>query len=68
MYGNQVEASTAGGTGSIRPQTLTERLSHEKANLETRLKEINSVLKHLESNPDVQYILDAVARLGHMNY
>jgi hypothetical protein len=53
---------------AIRPQSLTERLRDEQKRLQERYDEVTAVLDSLESNPETQSILDAVARLGHLNY
>ena len=56
------------GLSQIRPQSLTERLKDEQQRLQERYNEVTAVLDSLNENPETQSILDAVARLGHLNY
>ena len=49
---------------SGHPATLTERLQHEKTNIEARLKKINGVLSMLEKNPEIGQTLDMISELG----
>lgn len=61
-------AKAAMGTIDACPPSLTDRLRDEKQRLEKRLSEVNDVLAQLERTPETAGILDAVARLGHLNY
>lgn len=65
---SRVLAGSTAGLGQIRPQSLTERLEDEQKRLQERCDEITLVLDSLHKNPETQSILDAVARLGHLNY
>ena len=62
------QTEVTGGIGMAQQQTLTERLEGQKASLEARLREIDAVLYQLESNPEMQNILDSLARIGHTIY
>ena len=68
MIENQV--ATAGGTGLLgsSPQSLTERLVEEKSRLELRLSDIDAIISRLKENPEMQNVLDSLARLGHSIY
>ena len=68
MYENQVAECATRGLIDARPRSLTERITDEKAKLEARLEEINTVLESLEANPETQAVMDAIARLGHFGY
>lgn len=50
--------------GAMARSTITERLKNEKERLEQRLEQVNSVIKELEKVPEVQKVLDAIARIG----
>lgn len=67
IYGQ--EAVSTAGLGQIQqPQSLTERLKDEQQRLQQRYDEVTAVLDNLNEHPETQAILDAVARLGHLNY
>jgi len=69
MYGSQTEVTpVSAGLGQIRTPSLTERLQDEQKRLQERLDEVTAVISSLNDAPETQSILDAVARLGHLNY
>ena len=43
--------------------TMTERLKRERANLASRLAEVDAALAVVESNPQVQQVIDALTKL-----
>ena len=43
-------------------RSITERLTHEKAILEERLSEVNAAIAALEKNPELQDLLDTIAK------
>lgn len=51
-----------GATLNTTP-TMTQKLYEEKARLSSRLDEINMALSAIESNPQVQQVIDALAKL-----
>jgi hypothetical protein len=50
----------------IRP-SLTESLKQELAKVETRAQELREMIGKLESNPQVQEVLDGLAKMGRVN-
>lgn len=71
MARNQVEmAERPRGLvgGQIGPASLTERLEHERDQLQSRLDQIDDILSGLKGNPETQKLLDAITKLGHFNY
>ena len=44
--------------------SVSENLQREKENLESRLKEINEVLKVLEQYPDMTRVIDIVSKFN----
>lgn len=64
-YPEGQELSTLGAIALQRPN-LTEKLHAEKAKLEARLAEVNTVIKSLEENPKTQQLIDAIVKLGHL--
>ena len=56
------EQSMRGAIMNVTP-TMTERLRHEQENLKQRLAEVESALSAIESNPQVQTVIDALAKL-----
>ena len=61
MY-NDIPLAAAPATLETRRYTLTERLTQEKENLQSRLDEINAVLEALKQNPQVQSVLDLLQK------
>lgn len=49
--------------GSIRPQSIDERLQEEKKRLETRLTAINHALEVLAKHPEVAEVVKVISRL-----
>lgn len=62
MYGNNYPEPAETKCVEARRYTLTERLTQEKTNLESRLEEINAVLNVLGQNPQVQSVLDLLQK------
>jgi len=58
------QRSLSPNTVGLQRSTITERLKEEKENLEERLTLVNKTIQVLESNPNVQVVLDAVAKLN----
>jgi CRP-like cAMP-binding protein len=58
---------TASGVPSSRltVPTLSERLQHRREDLEHQLKQTQEAIEALESSPEVQRAVDAIAKLGH---
>ena len=48
----------------IQPQTLSERLSNKKASLEAQLKGVDETIALLDKNPEIQLVLDHLAKLN----
>jgi hypothetical protein len=46
---------------------ITAQLRQQKSHLETRLKEIDELIDHLEKNPNVQIALDLLSKLGSVH-
>lgn len=63
---SMAQAKNAMFAGAPRPFTFTERLRAEKDRLETRLREVNETIAALESNPEVQRIVDCIQKLGYI--
>lgn len=51
------------GDPKIYRPTLTERLQRDRQELQARLDEINAALTALESNPQLQQVLDIVQKV-----
>ena len=62
QYNYPVAAQATNGLLEVPRYTLTQRLTQEKANLQTRLDEINAVLDALAANPQVQSVLDLLQK------
>jgi uncharacterized membrane protein YfbV (UPF0208 family) len=45
--------------------TMTERLKNERADVKRRLDELDAALAMLESNPQVQAVLDVLQKVTH---
>lgn len=43
--------------------TMTDRLKRERATLQNRLAEVEAALSTIESNPQVQQVIDALTKL-----
>lgn len=54
---------TVGGMG--RNLTLTEQLESKKKDLEVRLKEVNDALDSLKKNPELENMLNLIARVRY---
>lgn len=46
-------------------QTLTEQLEYRKADLESRLDEINKALEGLKKNPELETMLNLISRVRY---
>lgn len=57
------QTSSLQGIG--RNQTLTEQLEGRKADLESRLDEINKALEGLKKNPDLEGLLNLISRVRY---
>ena len=60
-YGNQAVTESP---MQLRNRTLSERLGDKKANLETQLKDVNDTIALLDKNPEIQVVLDHLAKLN----
>lgn len=59
MYAEQPVACN---TLDVPRETLTERLTKERARLQERVDEIDTVLKALKDNPQIQGVLDVLQK------
>lgn len=59
MYTDQPVACN---TLDVPRETLTERLTKERARLQERIEEIDAVLTMLKSNPQIQGVLDVLQK------
>lgn len=50
----------------VRRPTMTETLRERKAQLERQLAEVTAALVALESNPEVQKVLDLLQKVRHL--
>lgn len=50
--------------GMSAPQTVTQRLAERKKCLEFELQQVNEVLATFEAQPQVQQVLDALAKIN----
>ena len=66
-YG-ETDAQVGTAIEPLKRASLTDRLRMEKARLEERLEEVNTILQDLDDNPDTARILDKMASLGHIPY
>lgn len=66
-YG-EVDAQVGTAIEPLKRASLTDRLRMEKARLEERLEEVDTILQDLDDNPDTARILDKMASLGHIPY
>ena len=57
-------SNTLGGCVEIHRPTLTERLKQERHGQAEKLAELDSAIAALESNPEVQRILDLVRKVA----
>lgn len=60
--GNKYSGETMVGCSERQP-TITERLERTKADLESRLKEVNEALDGLKKNPEVTKVFDLVSKV-----
>ena len=63
MYGGDVVATEA---CDIQRSSLSDRLQAEEDRLTARLLKINQVRKALDANPEVKFVIDGLAELGHV--
>lgn len=65
MYGagEAVPCKAVNTLQDYRP-SLTERLTNERAELATRLEEIDAALNALKAQPEIQKILDLVQKVA----
>ena len=58
-------ALTAKNEGNLMDMTptMTERLQRERQTLKTRLAQVEEALAAIESNPQVQQVVDALTKL-----
>jgi len=67
--GDKMNSLTSGGRVSaempmLRSETLKQRLSRQKLELEKRLKELNDAIEALDNNPEVESVLEKLSVLG----
>ena len=65
MFDGGVEADTPGhslASLNVTP-TMTERLRREQETLRSKLAEVDSALATIEAHPEVQQVIDALAKL-----
>jgi len=60
--GNKYDGPSTLGCSDRQP-TITERLERTKADLESRLKEVNEALDGLKKNPEVTKVFDLVSKV-----
>ena len=64
MYGDNAKAvDTLGQCVEVQRPTLTERLTQERQGLAARLAELDAAIAALQSNPEIQRILDLVQKV-----
>ena len=68
MGNGQEVAQTTKICMDTQAPSLTERLLSERDQLAARLEEVNSVLHRLDSQPELQATLDAIAKLDFRLY
>jgi hypothetical protein len=49
--------------GGYRKPSLTENLKAQKADIESRLAEVNAALSALEQHPEVEEVLNLIAKI-----
>lgn len=49
----------------MRQPSLTENLKNRKVGLENQLSEINAAIEALEKNPELQSLLDLIAKVRY---
>ena len=65
MFGSGREMSPAQSSGMIgASQTLTERLRSQRDAMKLKLAELEDALTAIESNPEVQRVVDALHKLN----
>jgi len=50
-------------SGGYRKPSLTETLKAQKADMESRLAEVNAALSALEQHPEVEEVLNLIAKI-----
>jgi len=55
--------TTSSGLTVNGAPTMTERLKREKAHLGSRLSEVEAALTAIESHPEIQKVMDSLAKL-----
>jgi hypothetical protein len=51
--------------GSIRKQTVTERLESRRAHLAQELEMVNQALTALKANPGVKEVMNLISQVGY---
>jgi hypothetical protein len=54
----------AGVGGMLIPPTLKQRLEMQKTQIEAQLGNVNAALGALDENPDVENVINALAKVG----
>ncbi len=60
--------SSIAGTAMGKPAsqvTITQRLKNERDTLKARLADVETAIKAIEENPQVQSVIEAVAKVGY---
>ncbi len=60
---NELNPETCGPSIQPRRLSLSERLKAEKSELEDRIKNLDTVIKALENNSNLQFVLDELSKL-----
>lgn len=63
-FENQGIGGIEQAAGQMRRITLTENLLRRREQLTSELNRVNEVIRILEANPQVQEVMDALAKLG----
>ena len=61
---SRITAEGLGMPGIAVAQTITERLHRERDHLRSRLAEVEATLVTIEAHPEVQQVIDALAKLS----
>ena len=68
---NDAKTETAcapyGGSGTEIKPTLTESLKAQRHKLATELSNLDETIALIESQPEIQKVLDALTKLGRLN-
>lgn len=62
MNGSMVEATA----GEMARSTLSDRLETEEGRLTERLEKVKQIRAALDANPEVKFVIDGLAELGHV--